>query len=96
MVAAAPRWGWIKCLQSRQISDTHSPDDQTIISVMRVCDDTRWSTRLSGDCSALRAYGFNYAIPESLIGDRVIILVSFMHTPRAPGELPRLPGPPMR
>ena len=90
--AATPRPDGVKCLWSREISNTHIPDNQTIIFVMR--NGTRWRTRLSGYCPALKIYGFNYRIPESRICDRMIIHVNRTQTPCALGALQRLPSPP--
>ena len=89
--AAAPQADAVTCLRSQEISDTHIPDNQTIIFVMR--DGTRWRTRLSGYCPALKTYGFNYRIPESRICDRMIIHVNRTHTPCALGSLQRMPSP---
>jgi hypothetical protein len=90
-VAAAPRQHHLTCLWSREIRDTHIPDNQSIIFVMR--DGTRWRTRLSGYCPALKTYGFSYRIPDSRICDRMIIHVNRTLTPCALGSLQRLPGP---
>jgi ABC-type sugar transport system substrate-binding protein len=92
--AAAPPQHGVMCLWSREISDTHIPDNQTIIFVMR--DGTRWRTRLSGYCPALKTYGFSYRIPDSRICDRMIIHVNRTHTPCALGTLERLPGAPAK
>ncbi len=93
-VAATPRQHAVTCLWSREISDTHIPDNQTIIFVMR--DGARWRTRLSGYCPALKTYGFSYRIPDSRICDRMIIHVNRTHTPCALGTLERLPDPPAK
>jgi hypothetical protein len=90
-VFAAPRQDKVTCLWSREVSDTQIPDNQTIIFVMH--DGTRWRTRLSGYCPALKNYGFSYRIPESRICDRMIIHVNRTHTPCALGALRRLPSP---